>query len=102
MRFFLAYDPRPALAQLQCPVLALNGDRDIQVSAEQNLPEIRAALRKGGNKDATAEALPGLNHLFQTAETGAIGEYSKITETFAPVALGKISDWIGARMGRGK
>ena len=102
MRFFLSYDPRPALSQLQCAVLALNGEKDIQVSAEQNLPEIRVALRKGGNKDATVEAIPGLNHLFQTAQTGALAEYSTIRETFAPVALEKISDWIGARMGRAR
>jgi pimeloyl-ACP methyl ester carboxylesterase len=102
MRFFLSYDPRPTLSQLQCPVLALNGEKDIQVAAEQNLPEIRAALKKGGNKDATVESIPNLNHLFQTAETGAISEYAQTKETFAPVALEKISDWIGARMGRGK
>ena len=102
MRFFLAYDPCPALSKIQCPVLALNGEKDIQVSAEQNLPEIRAALLRGGNKDVTVETLPGLNHLFQTAESGALSEYSTIRETFAPVALGKISDWIGARMGRGR
>lgn len=102
MQFFLAYDPRPTLAKLQCPVLALNGEKDSQVSAEQNIPEIRAALRQGGNRDATAEALPGLNHLFQTAQTGAFSEYAKIEETFAPAAMQKISDWIGSRMGRGK
>jgi pimeloyl-ACP methyl ester carboxylesterase len=102
MRFFLAYDPRPALSQIQCPVMALNGERDIQVSAEQNLPEIRAALQKGGNKDATVETVAGVNHLFQTAKTGSVAEYSAIEETFAPAALEKISDWIRSRMGRGK
>ena len=100
MRFFLTHDPRAALANLQCPVLALNGEKDTQISADQNLPEIRAALRKGGNRDATAEKMPGLNHLFQTAKTGALAEYGMIEETFAPAALQKISDWIGSRMGR--
>jgi pimeloyl-ACP methyl ester carboxylesterase len=102
MRFFLLYDPRPDLAKLQCPVLALIGEKDTQISAEQNLPEIRAALRSGGNRDATVEMIPGLNHLFQTAETGSVGEYATIEETFAPIALQKTSDWIGSRMGRGK
>jgi pimeloyl-ACP methyl ester carboxylesterase len=102
IRFFLAYDPRPALSKLECPVLALNGEKDVQVSAEPNLREIRAALQKGGNKDITVEAMPGLNHLFQTAKTGAPSEYSKTEETFAPAALEKISDWVGSRMGRAK
>ena len=102
MKFFLNYDPRHTLAQVTCPVLALNGEKDIQVDADQNLPEIRAALTKGGNKDATVEKLPGLNHLFQTVEMGSIDEYARTPETFAPTAMQKISDWIGARMGRGK
>jgi pimeloyl-ACP methyl ester carboxylesterase len=102
MQFFLSHDPRPVLAQVQCPVLALNGDKDVQISAEQNLPAIREALLKGGNKDATVEAIPGLNHLFQTSRTGSLAEYQTIRETFSPVALQKIGDWIGARMGRGK
>jgi hypothetical protein len=83
-------------------VLALNGDKDVQISAEQNLPAIREALLKGGNKDATVETIPGLNHLFQTSRTGSLAEYQTIRETFSPVALQKIGDWIGARMGRGK
>jgi hypothetical protein len=38
--------------------------------------------------------LPGLNHLFQTAKTGSPAEYGKIEETFSPVALKTIGDWI--------
>lgn len=100
MRFFLSHDPRPVLARVRCPVLALNGEKDVQVSASQNLPEIRAALERGGNRDVTVKALPDLNHLFQTAGTGSVGEYAAIQETFAPGALEAISVWIGARMGR--
>ena len=102
MQFFLSHDPRPVLSQVQCPVLALNGEKDVQISATQNLPAIREALLKGGNKDATVEAIPHLNHLFQTSQTGSLAEYQTIRETFSPVALQKIGDWIGARMGRGK
>lgn len=102
MRFFLSYDPRPALSRVSCPVLALNGGKDVQVSAEQNLPEIRAALEKGENRDVTVKTLEGLNHLFQTSATGAVGEYAAIEETFAPSALEEISRWIGERTLRGE
>jgi uncharacterized protein len=94
-RYFLAYDPGPALRKVKCPVLALNGSKDLQVSPKQNLPAIRAALEEGGNKNFEVVELPGLNHLFQTAVTGAPSEYAKIEETMSPVAMEKISGWIG-------
>ncbi len=92
MRFFLEYDPRLALAKVHVPVLALNGELDLQVDATQNLEAIRQALDH--NEDVTARRLPGLNHLFQTAKTGAVGEYAKIEETIAPDVLDLVRDWI--------
>ncbi len=98
-RFFVTYDPRPALEQVSVPVLALNGSLDTQVDADQNLPEIEKALVRGGNKDITVKALPGLNHLFQHATTGTLAEYAAIEETFDPETLQLISDWILERFG---
>jgi pimeloyl-ACP methyl ester carboxylesterase len=98
-RYFLTYDPRPTLARVKCPVLALNGANDLQVPAPENLREIDAALKAAGNKDVTVMRLSKLNHLFQTSETGSLSEYVKIEETFAPVALKTIGDWILARGG---
>jgi hypothetical protein len=98
-RFFISFDPRTALRQVDVPVLALNGSLDTQVPAEQNLGAIRQALAEAGNPDATIEELEGLNHLFQTAETGGPAEYAAIEETFAPVALERIANWINARFG---
>jgi uncharacterized protein len=93
-RYFLVYDPAPALMKVSCPVLAINGEKDLQVPPKQNLPAIRQALEQGGNKDFEVEELPGLNHLFQTARTGSPAEYAEIEETMSPVALRKIADWI--------
>ncbi|MBS1787120.1 MAG: alpha/beta fold hydrolase [Acidobacteria bacterium] len=93
-RYFLTYDPRPALRSVKCPVLALNGENDLQVPVNENLREIETALKAGGNKDVTIVRLPKLNHLFQTCETGSPSEYSKIEETIAPVALKTMGDWI--------
>jgi uncharacterized protein len=93
-RYFIAYDPAPALRKVTVPVLAINGGKDLQVPPGQNLPAIRAALEAGGNKHVETIELPGLNHLLQTAKTGAPSEYAQIEETMAPVALETIAAWI--------
>jgi len=94
----LRHDPRVPLKKLKKPpVLALVGTLDLQVPHAENLPRIEGALRAAGNKDVTAKALPGLNHLFQHAKTGGIEEYSEIEETLAPEVLDEISSWILAR-----
>lgn len=93
-RYFIAFDPEAYLVKVKCPVLAINGSLDFQVSPAANLAGIRAALEKAGNKKFEVLPMEGLNHLFQKAETGAASEYGKIEETFNPLALQKISAWI--------
>lgn len=102
LRYFALYDPAPALAKVRCPVLAIGGELDLQVLPDQNLPAIEAALKRGGNADVTMVRLPGLNHLFQTARTGAPAEYAQIEETMAPAALDTITAWIRKRTGLAK
>jgi pimeloyl-ACP methyl ester carboxylesterase len=92
VRWFLRHDPRPALAKVRCPVLALYGSKDLQVVPVQNVPELRAALK--ADPQATVTDLPGLNHLFQTADTGSPRDYGQIQETIAPAALALIVDWV--------
>jgi fermentation-respiration switch protein FrsA (DUF1100 family) len=101
-RYFFTYDPAPALEKVKCPVLALNGEKDLQVLADQNLPVMKAALEIGGNKDVTIVRLPGLNHLFQAAKTGGVSEYAQIEETMNPAALEAVSGWIGKHTGEEK
>jgi hypothetical protein len=96
-RFAVRLDPRVALRQVRCPVLAVNGLLDLQVDPDQNLPEIERALREGGNHDVTILRLPGLNHLLQAAQTGSTAEYATIEETMNPAGLSAIRDWILAR-----
>ena len=90
----LRYDPAPILEKITCPVLALNGEKDLQVTPKENLSGIDNALKKGGNIDVTVKELPNLNHLFQNCETASPAEYGKIEETFSPIALKEISDWV--------
>ena len=96
MKFFITYDPRPALSKIECPVLAIVGSKDLQVLPELNMPEIEKALKQGGNQDFKMATLEGLNHLFQKCELGTMTEYATIQETFNPKALIMIGDWIEA------
>ncbi len=94
LQYFLQYDPATALRKVTCPTLVLNGAKDTQVLASQNIPAIRAALQAAGNTHFEIVEFPGLNHLFQTAKTGAPSEYAEIDETISPAALNTISSWI--------
>lgn len=94
MLYFLQYDPVPALEQVQCPVLAINGAKDLQVPSKANLDAIAQALARGGNQKATTVELPNLNHLFQECQTGSPSEYARIEETFSPKALEVVGEWI--------
>ncbi|MYI07070.1 MAG: alpha/beta hydrolase [Gemmatimonadetes bacterium] len=93
-RFFLTYDPAPTLEQVTVPVLAINGTKDLFVPHEENLREIEAALKRGGNTRYEIHAIPDLNHLFQHAKTGTLWESETIDETFAPEVLDLIASWI--------
>lgn len=91
-RWFLTYDPAPALKRLTIPTLALIGEKDLQVPPDRNLPALKAAL--AADPQVTVEAVPGVNHLFQTAKTGTPAEYVQIEETMAPAVLARVGDWI--------
>jgi hypothetical protein len=92
-RFFLSYDPTPALRRVRVPTLAVWGSKDVQASPKQNRMPVEAAL-KGSGCPYTIRVLPGLNHPLQTATTGSPSEYRRIEETISPAALKLIGDWI--------
>ncbi len=93
-QFFLSHDPRPTLKKVRCPVLALNGEKDLQVTPKENLAAVGTALKEGGNTRVTLKEMPGLNHLFQHCKTGNPENYAGIEETFAPEALETMAKWI--------
>lgn len=93
-RNFLTHDPRQSLEKVHCPVLALTGEKDLQVEPRQNLPVLTKAFAAAGNERVRIEELKGLNHLFQTCQTGSIAEYGQITETMSPEAIQLIADWV--------
>ena len=101
-RYFIMFDPQPVLKNVKVPVLALNGEHDLQVAWKENLELIAADLKAGGNADVTVQAFPGLNHLFQTSPTGLLSEYNQIEETISPEVLKTVTDWIQRRTIRKK
>lgn len=92
--FSLRHDTASTLQSLRCPVLALFGEKDVQVPPKGNREAIRAALERAGNVRSSVEVLPRLNHFFQTCETGCPTEYGRINETIAPVALTLVREWV--------
>lgn len=94
MQYFIKYNPVPNLEKVKCPVLAINGEKDLQVPPKENLKAIKKALAKGRNKNVTIKELPNLNHLFQECKTGSPDEYATIEQTISPKALTEILSWI--------
>ncbi len=86
--------PQDEWRKVKVPVLILHGDKDMQISARDNVAAISAALQQAGNRFVKVDMLPGLNHNLQTATTGGQDEYSRIAETIAPQVLQKISIFI--------
>lgn len=97
-RYFLSYEPAEFLQKVSCSVLAVNGDKDLQVISKDNLEGIEAALKAGGNKDYEIKEFPKLNHLFQKTETGNPSEYAQLEETFSEEVLAYVHNWIMERV----
>ena len=97
-RHFVFYDPAPALAAIECPTLALFGEKDLQVPSESNMHAIHEIMSSRDESRLEARVLPELNHLFQTATTGSPNEYQSISESISPIALNEISSWIQAQL----
>jgi uncharacterized protein len=93
-RYFLTLNPSAYWKKVKCPVLILNGAKDLQVAANVNPPAIEKALKSGKNNSYVTYIFPDLNHLFQHCKTGAPSEYGDIEETFSPEVLKIMSDWI--------
>lgn len=91
---FIKYNPAVYLEKVQCPILAINGENDLQVAPKPNLDAIARTAEKSGNKRVTVKQLPGLNHLFQESATGLPAEYGTIEQTISPVAMNEVSGWI--------
>lgn len=93
-RYFVRFEPKHYLEKVKCPVLVLNGEKDLQVAPKTNMEGIKNALIKARNKNVTLKEYPNLNHLFQECITGTTEEYGAIEQTFSPEVLQDMKDWI--------
>lgn len=93
-KYFLAFNPQTYLSKVKCPLLAINGTLDMQVSSESNLKGIKESMIKAGNKNFEIFPIKNLNHLLQLAKTGSLAEYAQLEETVNPQALDKVAVWI--------
>lgn len=91
---FIRLDPAIYLEKTSCPMLAINGSKDIQVPSKENLEIIENIFKNSENTNVEIKELEGLNHLFQECETGATSEYATIEQTISPIALEEILNWI--------
>ena len=93
-KYYIDYDPSADIAATRCPVFALNGSLDMQVLPESNLGAIRELSTL--NSQLSTKEYPGLNHLFQHAQTGAVTEYGNINETISEEVLRDIATWLNS------
>ena len=91
---FIRLDPAAYLEKVSCPMLAINGKKDLQVPSKENLEIIENISKRNNNSNIEIKEIENLNHLFQECETGLPVEYATIEQTFAPIALKILSDWI--------
>ncbi len=92
--YLIRFSPDRFLSKVKCPVLAVNGELDLQVTSKENLEGIRKSLKRAKNKNVTIHEFPSLNHLFQKTKTGAPSEYETLEETFNKEAMDYVSNWI--------
>ncbi|MVT10469.1 alpha/beta hydrolase family protein [Chitinophaga tropicalis] len=90
----LKYDPEPYLGKIKCPVLAINGEKDLLTDATPNLKGIEKGLIKGGNQLVTVRTFAWLNHLFQACRTCSAEEYGALDETINPAVMEFITRWV--------
>jgi len=95
---FMRLDPVMYLKKVTCPILAINGNKDLQVPSKENIEIIENIFKTSKNKNVKTKELKGLNHLFQECKTGAISEYATIEQTISPIALKEILDWINIQV----
>ena len=92
IRHLIKLDISQSIQDITCPVLALNGTKDIQVNCQKNLE----LLKKVPHPKSKIQACENVNHLFQNCQTGSTMEYANLEETFSPKVLSLMIEWIQA------
>lgn len=91
---YLQFDVTPYLANLEIPILALNGDQDDSVEFKSNLRGIKETLTKAGHPNFETVELKNVNHFFQESDNNSIESVYFNEVTFQVAALEKIVAWV--------
>ncbi|GAA4001098.1 alpha/beta fold hydrolase [Hymenobacter fastidiosus] len=97
-RYFVDFNPQSSMTGVKCPVLALNGAADLQVTAGKNLSALNRALKASGNRKVTVQKLPGVNHLFQSDPAKWPVFEGQPKPVFSPEALKIMHGWIAQQV----
>lgn len=87
--------PEKYIKKIECPVYAINGEKDTQVNYATHLPIIKKYVLKKSPLNKV-ESFKNLNHLFQECETGMLDEYGKIEQTISPNVLNCMLLWLNS------
>ena len=85
-------DPKKYLRKIKTPVLAICGEKDLQVKGIDTFINMQRYMKQ--NSKSEFQPMPGLNHLLQPCTTGTPDEYGNIETTIAPAVLENIVRWL--------
>ncbi len=91
-------DPLRSIRQATCPVLIINGEKDLQVPAAEAEP-LKTTLEEAGNDDVTALILPNLNHLLRHHPEDPSLVYRHIDDPIDPRVIETITEWLAEHSG---
>ena len=88
----MTFESKVAFARSRGPAQSLNGDLELKVAAGANLKGIVRELGSNPHHASRIFRLNGLNHLFESAISGAHAEYRAIEITLAPEEIAETNN----------
>ena len=88
-----AQDPARWWARVRAPVLALYGDRDVELPVPESLAALQAAYRAGGRRTLTTRVFAGADHSLRVLKG--------LRPVRAPGVMAMLTSWVRARAGLG-
>ena len=98
-RELLAIDALKLIAEIEAPVLIMQGDKDFQVSPEKDAVRLYQAAQ-AAHRQVTLRRFPDLDHLFKPAEgESTIVQYYDRTRRVDRRFLESLAAWLGGERG---
>ena len=97
--YYMSLHPVNYYKNMSTKVLALYGEKDIQVDPVANVQLLEKLTSNQANKSFEVKVIPGLNHLFQHCKKCNLAEYGELDETISPEVLTKVTTWLRDNIG---